>query len=156
VLYRARMNWILLLALGCGMSAEDHLEAAQKNLDGGQFDPAIDEASEGLKSSPDDKTAWGLELVILEADARSGKAPETKAKLEELEKAHPDRLNPSLYSGSAQQLKDAGKSTEAIEVLDAGHKRFPDDPTINRAIEDAKQQTDPAAIEKLKSLGYIE
>ena len=150
------MTWTLLLALACGASAEDHLESARKNLQSGQYDPAISDAAQGLQASPDDKTAWGLQLVILEADARLGKAAETKQKLEELATAHPDRIKASDYSGSAQQLKDAGKSGESIEILDIGHKRFPDDETISRAIRDAMEAGDPAAMERLKSLGYIE
>jgi tetratricopeptide (TPR) repeat protein len=150
------MTCILLLALACGKSASDHLEAARDDLDKGQYEPAIEDAEHGLQADPDDKTAWGLELVILEANARAGKVAETTGKLYELEVRHPDRLIPSLYSGSAQQLKDAGKTAEAIEVLDAGHKRFPDDPTIAKALEDAKKSDDPAALERLKSLGYIQ
>jgi predicted Zn-dependent protease len=150
------MKWTLLLVLGCGVSPEDRLESARKNLQAGQFDPAIGDAAQGLQATPDDKTAWGLELVILEANARSGKAPETQAKLEELATKHPDRVTPSLYSGSAQQLKDAGKTGEAIEVLDAGLKRFPDDATLKSEVEKAKQTSDPAALERLKSLGYIQ
>ena len=150
------MTCILLLALACGKSASDHLEAARNELDKGQFDPAIADAGYGLQADPDDKTEWGLQLVLLEGYARSGKAAETKQKIEELAAEHPDRIKPSDYSGSAQQLKDAGKGGESIEILDAGHKRFPDDPTISAAIREAAQQGDPAALERLKSLGYIQ
>ena len=151
------MTWTLLLALACGASPEDHLESARKNLQSGQYDPAINDAAQGLQASPDDpKTAWGLELVVLEANARLGKAAETKQKLEELAAAHPDRVTPSMYSGSAQQLKDAGKTAESIEILDAGHKRFPDDETISKGIREAMEAGDPAALQQLKSLGYIE
>ena len=150
------MTWILLLALACGKSASDHLDAAREDLAKGQYDPAINDAGQGLQASPDDKTEWGLQNVILEANARAGKAAETKQKLEELATKHPDRITPSLYSGSAQQLKDAGKAGESIEILDAGHKRFPDDPTISKGIRDAMQQGDPAALERLRSLGYIQ
>ena len=150
------MTCILLLALACGKSASDQLDAARQELDGGQFEPAIQDAGQGLQSNPDDKTEWGLQLVLLEASARAGKATETKQKLEELATKHPDRVTPSLYSGSAQQLKDAGKGGDFIEVLDAGHKRFPDDPTISKMIREAAEAGDPAALERLKSLGYIQ
>jgi hypothetical protein len=151
------MTCILLLALACGKSAADHLEAAREDLDKGQFDPAIDDAGLGLQADPDDKTEWGLQNALLEGYARAGKAAETKQKLEELAAEHPDRMIPSMYSASAQQLKDAGKgSGEQIEILDAGHKRFPDDPTISAAIRAAMQEGDPAALERLRSLGYIQ
>ena len=80
--------------------ARRHLESARKNLQGGQYDPAIDDAGQGLQASPDDhKTAWGLQLVILEANARLGKAAETKQKLEELAAAHPDRVTRRSTAG---------------------------------------------------------
>jgi predicted Zn-dependent protease len=151
------MTCILLLALACGKSASDHLDAAREDLDKSQYDPAIDDAGQGLQANPDDKTEWGLQNVLLESYARSGKATETKQKLEELATKHPDRMTPSMYSGSAQQLKDAGKGgAEQIEILDAGHKRFPDDPTISKMIREAAEAGDPAALERLKSLGYIQ
>ena len=142
------MTCFLLLALACGKSASDHLEAARKERDQGQFDPAIEDAGLGLQADPDDKTEWGLQLVLLDSYARAGKAAETKQKLEELAAEHPDRVNPSLYSAAADQLKGAGKTAEAIEVLDLGHKRFPDDPTIAAALEKAKLESasDPAAL----------
>ncbi len=150
------MTWILLLALACGKSASDHLEAARKANDQGAFEPAIQEAEHGLQADPDDKTEWGLQLALLESYARSGKAAETKQKLEELAAEHPDRIKPSDYSGSAQQLKNAGKTGESIEILDIGHKRFPEDATISRMIREAAEAGDPAALERLKSLGYIQ
>lgn len=154
------MKWTLLLALACGVSPEDHLESARKNLQSGQYDPAINDAVQGLQASPDDKTAWGLELVVLEAYARSGKATETTAKIEGLATAHPDRVTPALYRSTADQLTNAGHSAEAIGVLDLGHKRFPDDAAINeaiaKAIESSKAGTDPEALKRLQTLGYVE
>jgi predicted Zn-dependent protease len=150
------MTCILLLALACGKSASDHLEAARKDLDQGQFDPAIQDAEHGLQADPDDRTEWGLQLALLEAYARAGQAADTKQKLDELAAEHPDRIQPSDYSGSAQRLKDAGKGGESIEILDAGHKRFPEDATISKMIREAAEAGDPAALERLKSLGYIQ
>jgi len=152
------MTCILLLALACGKSASDHLEAAREDLGAGQFEPAIEDAEHGLQSGPDDKTQWGLQLVLLESYARSGRSAETKQKLGELVAEHPDRVKPSLYVEKADQLKGAGKSAEAIEVLDEGLKHFPGDPTIGAALEKAKVESagDPAALERLKSLGYIQ
>ena len=152
------MTCILLLALACGKSASDYLEAAREELDGGQLDPAIADAGEGLRASPDDKTEWGLELVILEAYARSGRASETNAKLEELANKHPDRVKPALYVEKADQLKGAGKAAESIDTLHAGDKRFPDDAGIDAALDKATKESanDPAALERLKSLGYIQ
>lgn len=150
------MTWTLLLALACGASAESHLESALKNLQSGQYDPAINDAAQGLQASPDDKTAWGLQLVVLEAYARSGKAAETNAKLEELATKHPDRVTPALYVEKADQLKGAGKAAEAIDTLHAADTRFPDDKAIDDALAKSSVEADPAAMERLKSLGYIQ
>ncbi len=96
--------------------------------------------------------------MILEATARAGKAAETKQKIEELAAAHPDRITASDYRTTADQLEGAG--AEGIEVLHLGDKRFPDDPSIDAAvakeIEKSKTQQDPAALEKLRTLGYVE
>ena len=108
---------------------------------------------QGLQGLPDESTAWGLQLVVLEANARAGKAAETKQKLEELGAAHPDRVTAPLYRSTADQLKGAGKTGEAIEVLDLGHSASHDaaiNQTSPRRSRQSKSQQDPAALEELR------
>jgi len=55
------------------------------------------------------------------------------------------------------ELKSAGQGVVAIEVLDLGAKRFPEDPLIAKMIGDASAGGgDPAELEMLRSLGYVE
>ncbi len=48
------------------------------------------------------------------------------------------------------------KCRQAIDLHDAGAKRFPTDAEITKAIEAAKTTGDAAELEALRSLGYIE
>lgn len=149
----------ILLGFGlvaCGQSPQDQLTAARASLASSDYAAAIETADAGLAASPDDVTAWGLELVKLEALSRSGDGAGTVAQLSKLAEANAERLTASEYSGTAQLLRTADAKTEAIEVLDLGAKRFPDDATILKMIEDSKGSVDPAELEMLKSLGYID
>jgi len=103
-------------------------------------------------------TAWGLELVKLEALARDGQGDEALAQIDALANARPQNMPATQYSATADQLKSAGQGAAAIQVLDLGLQRFPEDATLIALIEEAK--TAPAAgsdeLEMLRSLGYVE
>ena len=62
-----------------------------------------------------------------------------------------------ICSNSSRQLRSAEQGGAAIQVLDLGLKRFPEDATLLALIEEAKQA--PAAgseeLEMLRSLGYV-
>ena len=65
--------------------------------------------------------------------------------------------SPTDYSSTAQQLKVADQGPAAIEVLDLGMKRHPDDPLIDQMIaESVNAKNSPEELEMLKSLGYID
>jgi hypothetical protein len=104
----------------------------------------------------DDATSWGLELAKLEAHARAGHGEEAKAQLTELARLHPNRVVASEYFATAHQLRGAGAGTAAIEVLDMGAILFPYEPVIGRMIEEASTGGDPAELELLRALGYID
>ena len=144
------------LLFACGTNPQQHLESAQSSLASGSWDAAVTAAQEGLNASPEDTIAWRLELAMLEAYARGGKADETVKQIEKLAGANADRVNGKLYVSTAGQLKEAGDATGAITVLDAGAKRYPTDGEITKAIEAAKSTGDDAELEALRSLGYIE
>jgi predicted Zn-dependent protease len=148
---------LMLVVCACGESSQDHLSGARKSLAGSDYADAIASADAGLAGSPDAVTTWGLELVKLEALARSGQGEATRAQLEELAAENPDRVSAADYSGTAQLLRAAGQKSEAIQVLDMGNKRFPDDSVISKMIaESVEKGVDPAELEMLKSLGYID
>ena len=148
---------------GCEMSRQDHLLEARAALADAAYDDAVSAAEAGLLSaaagSPDvldDATSWGLELAKLEAHARAGHGEEAKQQLTELVNLHPNRVAASEYFATAHQLRGAGEGTAAIEVLDMGAILFPYEPVIGRMIEVSGESGDPAELELLRSLGYVE
>jgi hypothetical protein len=153
---------LLLVALvtalcACQKSSHDHLTDARSELAGGAFDASIAAAQTGLESAPSKADAWGLELVMLEAYARGGNGEETKQQLIKLAGLYPQQLSPTDYSGTAQQLQTVGQGPAAIEVLDIGKKRYPDNELIDKMIADSvNAESSPEELELLKSLGYIE
>jgi tetratricopeptide (TPR) repeat protein len=148
---------IVAASLACEKSSHDHLEEARKSLASSAYPEAVAAAQAGLAGEADDVATWGLELVILEAQARAGNGAETKSQLERLASAHPERISATDYSSSAQLLQAAGQKPTAIEILDLGLKRFPDDAVLAKMIEDSVASgSDPEELEMLRSLGYIE
>jgi len=145
------------------MSRQDHLTDARSALADADYDDAIAAADAGIRAaaaeSPhalDYATTWGLELAKLEACARAGLGEDAKRQLAELANRYPNRVAASEYFATAQQLRGAGAGTAAIEVLDMGAVLFPFEPIIARMIEEASAGGDPAELELLRSLGYVE
>lgn len=149
----------LLALAACSGSARDSLEQARKALAETHYPDAITAADAGLARSPDAITGWGLELVKLEALARSGRGPETVAQLEKLTAGFPDNMRADQFAATADQLRAAGQGGAAVDALDLGLKRFPSDPALTAQIEQAKKKAaaapDSAELERLRSLGYI-
>jgi hypothetical protein len=145
------------------MSRQDHLIEARAALADAAYDDAVAAAEAGLRAAAagaqdllDDATSWGLELAKLEAYARGGHGEEAKAQLAQLAQLHPNRVEASEYFATAHQLRGAGAGTAAIEVLDMGAILFPYEPVIGRMIEESGESGDPAELELLRSLGYVE
>lgn len=149
---------VLLLGLGCAESAGDALAEARQALAESSYGEAIAAAERGLAAADDEITAWQLELVRLEALARDGRGDATVAQLRKLAEQRPEQVSARQYSASAGQLRSAEQPVAAIQVLDLGLARFPEDETLLALIEEAKQA--PAAgsgeLEMLRSLGYVE
>ena len=148
---------------GCEISRQDHLIEARAALADASYEEAIAAAEAGLRVAAagtqdelDDATSWGLELAKLEAHARAGHGEEAKQQLTELARLHPNRVVASEYFATAHQLRGAGAGTAAIEVLDMGAFLFPYEPVIGRMIEEASAGGDPAELELLRALGYID
>ncbi len=147
---------LIVAICGCERAPQEYLADARGNLADTVYDDAIAAADAGLLANPDTTTSWGLELVKLEAHARAGHAQQAKDQLARLADLHPNRVPASEYSATAYQLKSAGEGSAAIEVLDMGASVFPYDPVIGRMIEQSKAGSDPAELEMLRSLGYVE
>lgn len=147
---------LLGMLLACGAGPEDRLEDARGHLAAGDYAEAAAAAARGLEAGAEGSTAWRLELAALEGEARGGKTPEALARLERLAEAWSAQASGSLYVQTAGQLREAGDGAGAINVLDAGAKRFPEDADVARAIDQLKASGTDAEIERLRSLGYVE
>ncbi|HXV36561.1 MAG TPA: hypothetical protein VEC18_05420 [Myxococcota bacterium] len=156
---------LAVVAASCGFatSREQQLAAVRAALADAAYDDAIARAEAALgaagaaaRDELDDATSWGLELALLEAHARAGHGEHAKQQLERLARLHPSRVAASDYFATAHQLRGAGAGTAAIEVLDVGFVLFPYEPVIARMIEEASAAGDPAELELLRSLGYVE
>jgi len=149
---------MLLLAVACAESARDSLADARQAVSESRYDDAIVAADRGLAAEADEVTAWGLELVKLEALARGGQGDAAVAQLEKLAAQRPGQVSARQYSASAGQLRAADQRVASIQVLDLGLARFPQDETLLALIEEAKKA--PAAgsgeLDMLRSLGYVE
>ncbi len=152
---------LLLFALlvGCGKGVADLQAEAQAALVKGEYASAESTAAQALGLGKADRpTAWALENIALEAQARGGKGAEAAATLERLAGEYAPQVNAALYLAIGSYVKDAGQTDAAIDILAAGDKRFPEQhDQFVAAIDEMKntQELDPAEIEKLKSLGYL-
>jgi lipopolysaccharide biosynthesis regulator YciM len=149
---------IALALAACAQSARESLDEARLALAESRYADAIATADTGLAGNADAVTAWGLELVKLEALARDGRGDDTLAQLEKLAGSRPEQMPANQYSATADQLRAAGQGPAAILALDAGLKRFPDDQTLLALIEEAKTAPAPGSdeLEMLRSLGYVD
>ncbi|MDJ0786981.1 MAG: hypothetical protein QNK05_09270 [Myxococcota bacterium] len=149
---------LMALALACSASPQGQLADARAALADADYAAAIDAAEAGLAGGPDEVTAWGLELVKLEALARTGEGEAVVALLDRLGSERPNDVPPSQYSATADQLRVAGKGPEAIQVLDLGMKRFPGDDVIAGLIDASAKapSADGGELDMLRSLGYVE
>jgi hypothetical protein len=151
---------ILAVLTACSDSARNALDQARKALAETHYSEAVTAADAGLARSPEKITSWGLEIVKLEALARSGRGDETLAQLQKLTTEWPDNMLADQFAATADQLRGAGQGAAAADALDLGLKRFPDDPALKAQIEQAKSKAaaapDSAELERLKTLGYID
>jgi hypothetical protein len=141
---------------------------------GGDPSATTDEAYAALNSGDAAGAAKKFETAL--AELKPGAEGYLRAKLghvEALIETDPDRAQQEFLdlvgSGAAigaEHFRTIGakmtkqkKYSQAVAVLDVGHKKFPDDKKIREQIDvvkaEAEKAGDPEAVEKLKSLGYI-
>lgn len=154
---RGAATLLAAAALACGGDPVSRLAEARGHLADADYAEARAAAEAGLAGDPDPRTAWGLELVLLEAQARAGRGEQATALLGALAERHPERVPPSQYAATASQLRSAGDGAAAIQALDLGLRLHPGDALIERLIGDAQSgDVDPAELEMLRTLGYVE
>jgi hypothetical protein len=68
------------------------------------------------------------------------------------------KLREQDYSAIANELVKKGAVSDAIDVMDAGLRAFPESPQMqllkNQIVDASKKSKDPGALNKLKGLGY--
>jgi hypothetical protein len=151
---------LVLLSLGCGsgpdpaaLQAEVESAIAAKDFPG-----AVAKADEALKAEvilADPAKAWRFESLRLNALAGGGKGKEVLDSFGRLSAKYDKQLTPALYHSLADKVRAAGDGAGYAELLDAGKKKFPEDPSFQAAIDEMKNSADPEEIEKLKALGYL-
>lgn len=151
---------LLVLVMGCEASLADREKEARAALDGRDYAKARQISDEALASSAaasDKATAWRIEQIRLDSLANDKQSAEVVGSLARLGGTYPNQVTPALYRSLADKLKTAGDTTGAIDVLAAGHERFPNEAQAFVNDIDALKQgkLDPAQIEKLKALGYL-
>jgi cytochrome c556 len=119
---------------------------------------AIAQSDKAIELAKGDKAlVWQVSQIKLQAMARGGD-PAAATLLEQLASEYAAQIKSPLYMSVASELKKAGQTSAAIDVLDAGNKRFPaESEAFTAAIQElnATEELDPAEIQKLQALGYL-
>jgi hypothetical protein len=134
-----------LALAACAQTARDSLDEARQALAEARYADAIAAADTGLSGDAN-------------AVTRDGRGDETLAQIEKLAAARPEQMPATQYASTADQLRAAGQGTAAIQVMDAGLQRFPEDQALLDLIEQAKAAPAPGSdeLEMLRSLGYVD
>lgn len=145
---------------GCagGPNAEELQKGVESAIQAKDYAGAVAKADEALKNeaiAKDAAKAWRFESLKLQALADGGKGADVLASLERLSATNDKQLTPALYRSLAEKLRAGGDGVGGVNVLDAGKKKFPTDPSFDEAIKAASEQGDPAELERLKALGYL-
>jgi TolA-binding protein len=127
-------------------------------LGSGDAAHALDHFSSALKElEPTDAEYDRARMGEIEAKVRLKPEAAAQSFLDYAEK-QPDMVDAGDYHKVGMQLTERKSLNEAVAVLGAGHKRFPQDAKIDEALKAtvaaAQSSGDEAALEALKGLGY--
>ena len=156
---------IALLAIACGApSVDDAIADLQASYDAGSHEAVLADAP-GLvdrcqNEGAGEAKAWKVEKLRLLSLGKLGRGEDAATELERLDGAFAGKVKPQLYGQVGGFVTDAGNFVEAITVLDAGAKKYPDKsdvflPIIDNCKERATAAGDNAALDALRSLGYL-
>jgi len=147
----------LTLALTACPGAED-ADPVQL-IQQGQYDQAI-EAAESQLASVEAGSADHKDLVIVYAEALAeSRADESRDAFLAFASEYPDMVVQKDYKYVVSGLRTHSAYLQAIDVMDAGKKRWADDATIDELVEALKQDIaksgDADSMAKMKGLGYM-
>jgi len=154
-----------LLAVACGgPSLDDSITALQSSYDSGSYEQVLQEAPgilERCKSeNAGDAQAWKVEKTRLLSLGKLGRGDEATDELARLDGEYQGKVKAELYAQVGNLVMNADEYTQAVTVLDAGAKKFVDKkavflPIIETCKTKATEAGDSAALDALKSLGYL-
>ena len=154
-----------LALTACGAPPlDDAVAALQASFDGGSYAEVLEGAPAVLErcgaEEGGEAKAWKVEKLRVLALGKLGRGTEAAKDLTRLKAAYAGKVKAELYAQVGGYVTEAGEYTEAIAVLDAGVKAFPDKkaaltPQISDLSAKASAAGDDSAIAALKALGYL-
>jgi hypothetical protein len=149
---------LALVLLGCGASSKELTDKGAAALGSGDARSALESFDGALKQmSPSDPDYLRASMGRCQALARLD-PNRAKEDFLALARSQPGKLREQDYAQIADELVKTRAASDAIDVMDAGVKAFPESPQMQvlkqRVVEASKKSKDPAALGKLKGLGY--
>ncbi len=158
-MFRLLLPFCLVLSACAGGPDAAALQAdVDAKIAARDYSGAVAKADEALRVpafAGNPAMAWRLESARLGALAAGGKGAEVKAALERLAGPYPAQITSAQYLALADKVRAAGDGAGYADLLDAGLKKFPEEPAFAAKIEQMKSSPDPEEIERLKALGYL-
>ncbi len=150
---------VLLLLVACSGSDPSTLrKEGNEALGKGDYKGALSKFESAISGlDPQHPEYLRIDLGRIQALCHVDPARARTAFLE-LAKAMPAKVGENDYSLICSRLLDVGATLDAIDVMKAGHDRFPESSTMKamvKAVEEAAaREATPEALNKLKGLGY--
>lgn len=153
---------LLLLLASCGGGSADPAAATNAGYEAlgkGDAGAAVDHFAQALAVLKPGEPGY-KRARMGEVEAKIQLAPEAAAgSFIEFAKAQPDQVAAEDYRKVGMQLSDRKALKSAVDVLDAGIKRFAGDPKLKEAMDltvaAAETSGDTSALDALRGLGYI-
>ncbi len=158
---------LLVLLAACGTKSPQALvDAIQADLNSGNFQAASIGAQSalGLETIKADKAlTWRVEKMQLDALAGSKQSADILANLTRLRASNPAQVDAALYASLAGKLSQQHEYLGAIDIVHAGIEQFPEQKArfegelknLTLSAKAASETGDNAALDKLRSLGYL-
>ncbi|MEM9800065.1 MAG: hypothetical protein AAGA20_07040 [Planctomycetota bacterium] len=155
----ALLSLSLLALAACGGDADAAEADIFKLVQSGDYGAAI-AAAETQLASVEKGTEGHKELVVQYATALSkDKAEDAKKAFLDFAGGHGTLVEPSDFKYVVSQLRKHDHFIAAIDVMDAGKKRWPNDATMDEVVGFLKQEIassgNAEAANKMKGLGYM-
>ena len=151
-----------LLLTACGGGSADPKQATDAGyaaLNSGDSGAAVDHFAAALEVlAPGDAGYKRARMGEIEAKVKVAPDAATASFIDYAGK-HPDQVSADDYQKVGIKLSENKALGDAVKVLDAGLKRFADNPKLKQAMDltvaKAETSNDSSALDLLKGLGYV-